>query len=77
MISQRLKRTILNQLKLKDFDLQDGTHAYEVPGWDSLNHIKVIMAVEKEYRIRFKTPELLQLRNIGDLQLLIDKNNQT
>lgn len=74
MISERLKTTILNQLKIKDFNLQDETRAYEVPGWDSLSHIKVIMAVEKEYGFRFKTSELLQLKNVGDLQNLVNKN---
>jgi len=74
MISERLKKTILNQLKIKDFNLQDETHAYEVPGWDSLSHIKVVMAVEKEYGVRFKTRELLQLKNVRDLQILVNKN---
>lgn len=73
MISERLKTTILNQLRLKDCNLQDETYAYEVPGWDSLNHIRVILAVEKEYGFRFKTQELLRLKNVGDLQALIDQ----
>jgi len=73
MISERLKRTILKELKLKDFQFKDETNAGEVPGWDSLSHIKVILAVEKEYRIRFSTQELLRLKNIGDLQGLVDK----
>lgn len=73
MISERLKATILNQLQLKDYNLQDETCAYEVPGWDSLKHIQVILAVEKEYGVRFKTRELLRLKNVGDLQVLIDQ----
>ena len=73
MISQRLKTCILNQLKLKDFDLQDETRAYQVPGWDSLNHILIVTAIEKEYNIRFKLSEILILNNLGDLQALIDK----
>jgi acyl carrier protein len=72
MISERLNKVILNQLKLKEFHIQDETVAYEVPGWDSLSHIKVILAIEKEYGIRFKTAELLQLKNVGDLQIFID-----
>lgn len=72
MISERLKKVILGQLKLKEFDLREETHAYEVPGWDSLSHISVLVAVEKEYSIRFKTIEVLRLKNLGDLQRLID-----
>jgi Acyl carrier protein len=73
MISMRLKNVILRTLDLSEFDLQDDTHAYQVPGWDSLSHIIIITAIEKEYGIRFKFPEIMRLNNLGDLQALVDK----
>ncbi|MGE5354574.1 MAG: acyl carrier protein [Acidobacteriota bacterium] len=72
MISERLKKTILNVLHLEDFEILSHTRADEVPGWDSLNHINVILAVENEYKVRFKNIEVLKLKNIGDLQNLVD-----
>jgi acyl carrier protein len=76
MISERLKNTILKELKLDDFPVDENTTAVEIPGWDSLNHINVILAIEKEYNIRFKNIEILRLRNIGELQLLVDSKIQ-
>jgi len=72
MISDELKKVILTELNLDDFDLQDGTIAPDVPGWDSLNHINVIIAVEKHFNVRFKSYEVLRLKNVGDLQKLVD-----
>ncbi|MFO7445103.1 MAG: acyl carrier protein [Ignavibacteriaceae bacterium] len=72
MISDRLKKTILNELKLDDYDIRAEMRADEVPGWDSLSHINVILAVEKEYGVRFKGTEVLRLKSIGDLQKLVD-----
>ena len=72
MISPELKEVILKQLNLDDFDLQDETIAPEVPGWDSLNHINIILAVEEKFGIKFKSRELLQLKCVGDLQKLVD-----
>ncbi|HEX2867852.1 MAG TPA: acyl carrier protein [Ignavibacteriales bacterium] len=72
MISERLKKTILAVLNLEDYNITRDTKATEVPGWDSLNHINVILAVEKEYQVRFKNIEILKLKNIGDLQNLVD-----
>lgn len=72
MISERLKKTVLKALEISDFELKDETTADQVPGWDSLNHINVILAVEKEYNIRFKSMEVLKLKNVGDLQKLVD-----
>ncbi|MCX6175323.1 MAG: acyl carrier protein [Ignavibacteriales bacterium] len=72
MISQELKKVILKELNLDDFDLQDETIASEVPGWDSLNHINIILAVEKSFNVKFKSYEVLRLKNVGDLQKLLD-----
>jgi acyl carrier protein len=72
MITHELKQIILSTLKLDDFDFKDETTASEVPGWDSLNHVNVILAVEKHYKIRFKNLEVLRLKNVGELQKLMD-----
>jgi len=72
MISEKLKSTILKELKLDEFTIEDETRADQVPGWDSLNHINVILAIEKEYNLRFKSIEVLRCKNIGELQKLID-----
>ena len=72
MITDELKKAILSALKLDDFEFTDETIAPQVPGWDSLNHINVILEVEKHYNIRFKNMEVLRLKNVGDLQKLVD-----
>ncbi|MHB8338514.1 MAG: acyl carrier protein [Ignavibacteriaceae bacterium] len=76
MVSERLQKIILNELKLDSFDLNDETTANQVPGWDSFNHINVILAVEKDYNIRFKGLEILKVKNIGELQKLVDSKLQ-
>ena len=72
MISPELKKVILNELNLDDFDLQDETVAPDVPGWDSLNHVNIILAVENKFAVKFKSYEVLRLKNVGDLQKLLD-----
>ena len=71
MISDELKKVLLETLQLDDWDIQHETKASEVPGWDSLSHVNVIMAVEQRFNIRFKTSEVLKLKSIGDLQRLV------
>jgi acyl carrier protein len=73
MISDRLKRVILTELQLDEFSLEDSTIADTVPGWDSLSHARIITAVEAEYGIHFKTVEVIRLKNVGDLQALVDQ----
>jgi acyl carrier protein len=72
MISERLKKIVLSELDLDNFDFDDGTTASMVPGWDSLSHIQIIVAIEKDYKIKFKGIEILKIKNMGELQSLID-----
>jgi acyl carrier protein len=76
MISNELKKTILEALSLDDWEFAEETTASQVPGWDSLSHINVIVAVERRFKLRFSTLEVLRLKSVGDLQRLIDSKMQ-
>lgn len=72
MIEERLKTIILRALRLDDFTFHDDTKAFQVPGWDSLSHMVIIAAVEKEYGIRLRNVEIIKMKSVGDLQALIN-----
>ena len=72
MITDKLKSIILKELDLEEFPIDETTTAPMVPGWDSLRHIRVLCAIEENYGIRFKTLEVLRLKNVGELQVLLD-----
>jgi acyl carrier protein len=52
-------------------EINDAMTANDVEAWDSLTHINLIVAVEKEFKIRFTTGEVNHLRNVGELVALI------
>jgi acyl carrier protein len=45
--------------------------ADEVDGWDSLNHIRLMLAVQKKFGVKFSAAEVGKLGNVGDLVALI------
>jgi acyl carrier protein len=45
--------------------------AKDVPGWDSLRNIRLMLTVERAYGIRFSATEIGKLQNVGDLALLV------
>ncbi len=73
MITPELKKIVLGELELDDFPMNDEMKAFEVPGWDSLSHVRIICAIEKAYKIKFRNVEIVRLRSVGDLQKLIDQ----
>jgi acyl carrier protein len=47
------------------------TVASDVDGWDSLNHVRIMISIEKAFKIRFSGAESKRLANVGDLVNLI------
>jgi acyl carrier protein len=45
--------------------------AKDVDAWDSLAHIRLILTVEKAFKVKFSTSELGKLENVGGLVALI------
>ena len=49
------------------------TTAKDIPQWDSLAHVQVMVLIEKAAGIRFATSEIQGLTSLGDLVDLIDQ----
>ena len=47
--------------------------AANVDEWDSLTHIRLIVAVEQEWNIRFTVPEVTALENVSQFVELIQR----
>jgi acyl carrier protein len=45
--------------------------AKDVDGWDSITHIRLILTVEKAFKVKFSTSEVGKLESVGDLAALI------
>lgn len=46
--------------------------ADDVDEWDSLAHIRLVVAVEKKFGMKFSAAEVGQLKNVGELVSLIE-----
>ena len=49
------------------------TTAAEVPGWDSVMHVTLMMAIERAFGVRFRSGDVAGLKNVGELVDLIDR----
>lgn len=48
-----------------------GLSAKDVPEWDSISHIRLVVAIEEEFSIRLTTAELSALKDVGEMVVLI------
>src|SRR5262245_38947184 len=47
--------------------LRDDLKAGDLEGWDSATHVTLVLATEREFKIKFKGADIANLANVGDL----------
>ncbi len=53
--------------------LTDATSAKDIEDWDSLEHINLIAAVEKAFRMRFTMREVSGMKNVGEMMDILEE----
>ncbi|WP_218016902.1 acyl carrier protein [Sphingomonas mali] len=70
-ILSRITNVVRDQLDDDELTLTPTTEANSVDGWDSLAHVRIMIAVEEEFGVRFQTSEITSLKNVGGLVALV------
>ena len=50
-----------------DLIVEATTTAQDVDGWNSLAHIRLVVSIEKSFKLRFSAAEISSLKNVGDM----------
>lgn len=69
----QVRDIIADVLDQPDLQVDRTTTAEDVAGWDSFNHINIVVAVESQFGIKINTAEIEELRNVGELLDLIER----
>lgn len=54
-----------------EIELSDETTADDIEGWDSLEHINLIVAIEDEFDIKIPMGKAVSMKNVGEMVDLI------
>ena len=72
-IYDKLNRVFQDVFDNETLELEDNTTADDIEDWDSLTHIDLVVAVEKEFGIKFSMGEVRKLQNVGEMVDIILK----
>lgn len=54
-----------------DLVIADSTNSDDIEDWDSLEHIQLIVSMEKEFKVKFDIKAVNSLENVGQMIDLI------
>ena len=71
----RLQEIFRDLFDDEEIALRPDMTAKDVAGWDSLKNVKLIVQIEKAFKIRFATGEVVGIKNVGELLALIEQKS--
>ena len=75
-IKEKLQSVFIDVFDDEDLTISNSTNSDDIEEWDSLNHIALVLSIEKCFNIRFMTGEVLSLKDVrGMIQLLEEKTS--
>ena len=66
-ILERLTKTVSQILEIPEKEVTPDLAIGSVEKWDSLGHLNLILAIEDEFGVKFRTEEILELTSIEDI----------
>lgn len=55
----------------EELEINDSTNAEDIEDWDSLEHINLVISMEKHFSLKFNLKEVGELKNVGEMVDLI------
>ncbi|MCB9673469.1 MAG: acyl carrier protein [Alphaproteobacteria bacterium] len=68
----RLQQVFREVFDDDELEIHDHTTAKDIPEWDSLMHVSLLVAIEGEFGIRFASAEVSGLKNVGELRGVVE-----
>ena len=70
-IIEQLLPIFINVFDVDDLVINASTTAQDVDGWDSMAHIRLIVAIENFFDLHFSAAEISEIENVGQIAELI------
>ncbi len=66
-IKERLNKVFREVFDDDEIVIRDDMTAEDIPEWDSLMHVSLVVAAEKEFGVNLNAAEIGYLKNVGEM----------
>ena len=70
-IYTRLNKVFRDVFDDDSINVTPKTTSKDIEDWDSLEHITLISAVEREFKMKFKMGEISSMKNVGEMASIV------
>ncbi len=77
MSFEKLKEIFSDTFDIEENSVADDTSRDTLEGWDSLNHLRLVTAIEQEFGISLTMDEINSMSNFVQVQEYVSKHTQS
>jgi acyl carrier protein len=70
---EKFRAVLEDVLEQEGLEVSHSTRAEDIPSWDSLNHVRLLIRLEQIHGVNFPVDEVEGVKNVGELLALIDR----
>lgn len=74
-MNQRLEKVIRGVFPIETETIDENWTSDDIPDWDSVGHLNLIMEIQKEFAIKIEIEEMFEIEKLGDIIKLLEKRN--
>ena len=72
-IFSKVQEIFIDVFDDENLEINNFTNSEDIEEWDSLNHIQLVLSIEKTLNVRFKTGEIQSLKDVGEMVVLLEE----
>jgi acyl carrier protein len=66
-VLKQVNEIFIDVLEKEDLVINEQTVAKDIEEWDSLAHIRLVVAIEKTFKLHFSSREIQSWENVGEM----------
>ncbi|MDD2680363.1 MAG: acyl carrier protein [Candidatus Omnitrophica bacterium] len=71
---ERLQKLLNSVFPSRGAYFKDTDSPSEISGWDSLNHLNLVMAINNEFCVNLGFEEMLEIKRVGDIKVILKRH---
>ena len=72
-MDKRLEKVIREVFPIEEENIDENWTSDDIPDWDSVGHLNLIMEIEKEFDIKIEIEEMFEVEKLGDISIILKK----
>jgi acyl carrier protein len=74
-LDKRLEKVIREVFPIEEENIDENWTSDDIPDWDSVGHLNLIMEIEKAFDIKIEIEEMFEVEKLGDITRILKKKN--